>query len=261
MPMAFASQPGSPASLASALARSAAASAWVSRPARPLQVGQQVPSLGQAEAVAEAVEGGDGQLHLVAALAQEQPRVVHGGDAEPADGGVQGQAPVADRRRRPGQLLVGPGRLGELAAGLLRLGQRGQGGQPQGMVGGQQPGRPAQPRLDQTGVAADGGALPGRRVALAGPPGQLGRPVAARVEPAGVPVGFVEVVADDLVELAAPVRGLALQPVGVARVQLGPAVVGQPLVGDGLDGGVPEPVAGAAVWRQGRRGWAVVGAD
>ena len=32
MPMALASQPGSPASLASARARSAAASAWVSRP-------------------------------------------------------------------------------------------------------------------------------------------------------------------------------------------------------------------------------------
>jgi hypothetical protein len=185
-----------------------------------------VPGLGQAQAVAEAVEGGDGQLDLVAALAQELPWVMDGGDAEAADGGVQGQALVADRRGRPGQLLVGPGGLGELAAGLLGLGQRGQGGQPQRVVGRQQPGRPAQPGLDEPGVAADGGPLPGGGVALAGPPGQLLDPGAARVEAAGVAVGLVEVVGDDLVELAAPVAGRPLQPVGVALVQLGPAVVG-----------------------------------
>jgi hypothetical protein len=63
-------------------------------------------------------------MPMALALAQELPRVVHGGDAEPADGGVQGQALVADRRGRPGQLLVGPGRLGELAVALLGLGQR-----------------------------------------------------------------------------------------------------------------------------------------
>jgi hypothetical protein len=94
------------------------------------------------------------------------------------------------------------------------------------VVGRQQPGRPAQPRLDQPGVAADGGPLPGGGVALAGPPGQFLGLGAARVEPARVPVGLVEVVGDDLVELAAPVLGLPLQPVGVALVQLRPAVVG-----------------------------------
>ena len=182
--MALASQPGSLASLASALARSAAASAWVRPSPGPVQVGEQVPGLGQAQPVAEALEGGDGQLDLVAALPEELPRVVDGGDAEPADGGVQGQALVADRRRRPGQLLVGPGRLGEPAVALLGLGQRRQGGQPQRVVGRQQAGRPAQPGLDQPGVAADGGPLPGGGVALAGPPGQLGGPLAARVQPA-----------------------------------------------------------------------------
>ena len=98
------------------------------------------------------------------------------------------------------------------------------------MVGRQQPGRPTQPGLDQPGVAADGGPLPGGGVALAGPPGQLDRPIAARVEPACVAVGLVEVVADELIELAAPALSLPLQPVGVALVQFGPAVVGQPLV-------------------------------
>src|SRR4029450_8230119 len=180
----------------------------------PVEVGQQVPGLGQPKAVAETVEGGDGQLDLVAALAQEQPRVVDGGDAETADGRVQGQALVADRGRRAGQLLVGPGCLGELAAGLLGLGQRGQGGQPQRGVGREQrgcpaqPGRgrrgeggrggqpqrvvgreqrgcPAQPGLDQRGVAADGGALAGGGVALAGPAGPPGPPAAGRGGAAG----------------------------------------------------------------------------
>jgi hypothetical protein len=118
----------------------------------PVEMGEQVPGLGQAQPVAEAVEGGDGQLDLVATLAEELPGVVDGGDAEAADGGVQGEAFVADRLRRPGQLLVGPGGLGEPAAALLGLGQRGQGGQPQRMLGRQQAGRPAEPGLDQPGV-------------------------------------------------------------------------------------------------------------
>ena len=153
-----------------------------------------------------------------------------GGDAESADGGVQGEVFVADRRGRPGQLLVGPGGLGELAAGLLGLGERGQGSQSEGVAGRKQADRPAEPGLDEPGVAADGGPPTGGGIALPGPPGQLDRPIAARVEPACVAVGLVEVVADELIELAAPALSLPLQPVGVALVQFGPAVVGQPLV-------------------------------
>ena len=121
------------------------------------------------------------------------------------------------------------------------------------MVGRQQPHRPAQPGLDEAGVPAHGRPLAGGGVALPGPGGQLAGVVAGRVELAGVAERLVEVVADELVELAAPVLGLLLQPVGVALVQLGPPVVGQPLVGHGLDGCVAEPVADAAVGRQRRR--------
>jgi hypothetical protein len=73
------------------------------------------------------------------------------------------------------------------------------------VVGREQPDRPAQPGLDQAGVATDGRPLPGGGIAFAGPPGQLGRLRVGRVERPGVPVGLVEVMADDLVELAAPV--------------------------------------------------------
>ena len=167
MPMALASQPGSLASLARAGPLGGGLGLGQAAPG-PVQVGEQVPGLGQPQPVAEALEGGDGQLDIVAALAQELVQVVDGGDAEAADGGVQGQALVADRRRRPGQLLVGPGRLGELAAALLGLGQRRQGGQPDAVVGRQQAPGPARP--GPAGVATDGGPLPGGGVALAGWP-------------------------------------------------------------------------------------------
>ena len=146
----------------------------------PVQVGEQVPGLGQAQAVAEALEGGDGQLDLVAALPEELPGSWTA--VMPSRPMVACRArPSLPTAGRPGQLLVGPGGLGELAVALLGLGQRRQGGQPR-VVGRQQPGRPAQPGLDQPGVAADGGPLPGGGVALAGPPGQLG-PLAGRVQP------------------------------------------------------------------------------
>ena len=157
--------------------------------------------------------------------------VVHGGDAEPADGGMQGQALVADRRGRLGQLLVGPGRLGDCRCCWASA----SGGRAASRSGCSPAGRPAQPGLDQAGVARTAARCPAA-VALAGPPGQLGDPPSGRASWRTDRPRRSGGRRSRRTGCAGPRS--TLQPVGVALVELGPAVVGQPLIGHGLDGGV-----------------------
>ena len=83
--------------------------------------------------------------------------------------------------------------------------------------------------------------LPGRRLVPCRPRGQPGEdlPVEAKLRP--VPVGLLEVVAQDLLELGEAVGRPALQPAGEPLVHLGASLLGGAGVGGVADQDVAEP--------------------
>ena len=152
------------------------------------------------------------------------------------------QALVVRGGSQPLRLVEHAPGLGQPAAFDQRGAQLGEQRDPPRIVGGKQPGNPLE-QADRRGQVAADKRPPSRRLEPLGRPGgERGGARVARSERDAVLEGLLEVVADDLLELAQPVRGRQLEPGGEALVQVGARVLRQRAIGGVADQDVTEAV-------------------
>ncbi len=208
----------------------------------PIKPRLEPPCAAQAEVVPEALEDRDHHGRRPRGLLQPALLAVEEPEELLLDEHMRRHALVVRGGSQPLRLVEHAPGLGQPAAFDQRGAELGEQRGPPRIVGGEQPGNPLE-QADRRGQVAADERPPSRRLEPLGRPGgERGGARVARSERDAVPEGLLEVVADDLLELAQPVLGRQLEPGGEALVQVGARVLRQRAIGGVADQDMTEAV-------------------